>query len=140
MEQAYGIVWARRPRDAHQLRRDTHVRMADTHALAKEAIETPVKNFWTVNSLGLEPGAQSEFQTFAMTASAVPVLVAIAMLAQETIEYAAVLRPDKKIFKYLFLGIDIILGKLLTSAGLLRSIANHAFHPICSERLRIEPN
>ena len=35
MEQAYGIVWGRRPRDAHQLRPDTHVRMADTHARAK---------------------------------------------------------------------------------------------------------
>ena len=78
-----------------------------------------MKNFWTANSLGLELGAQSEFQTFAMTASAVPVLVAIAMLAQETIEYAAVLRPDKKIFKYLFLRLDIILGKLLTSAGII---------------------
>ena len=41
------------------------------------------------------------------------------MLAQETIEYAAVLRPDKKISKHLFLGLDIILGKLLASAGLI---------------------
>ena len=52
-----------------------------------------------------------------MAASDVPILFASAMLAQETIEYAAVLRPDKKIFKYLFLRLDIILGKLLASAG-----------------------
>ena len=82
-------------------------------------MKTPVKTFWTVNSLVLELGAQLEFQTLFMTASAVKVLFAIAMLAQETIGYAAVLRPDKKIFKYLFLGLDIILGKLLASAGLI---------------------
>ena len=29
------------------------------------------------------------------------------------------LRPDKKIFKYLVLGLDILLGKLLVSAGLI---------------------
>ena len=54
------------------------------------------------------------------------------MLAQETIEYAAFLRPDKKIFKYLFLGLDIILGKLLASAGLiplLKILCFPAFNP-----------
>ena len=56
-------------------------------------MKTPVKTFWTVNSLGLELGAQLEFQTFSMAASAVPFLFAATMLAQETIEYAAFSSP-----------------------------------------------
>ena len=90
-----------------------------TYMPVPKAMKTSVKTFWTVNSLELGLGAQLEFQTFFVAASAVPILFALTMLAQETIEYAAVLRPDKKISKYLFLGLDIILGKLRTPAGII---------------------
>ena len=102
-----------------------------TYMPVPKAMKTSVKTFWTVNSRGLELGAQLEFQTFFMAASAVPILFAIAMLAQETIEYAAVLRPGKNIFKYLFLGLDIILGELLASAGLIPLPKIRHLHVLC---------
>ena len=53
-------------------------------------------------------------------APAVPILFAIAMGAQEIIKYAAALHPEKNIFMYLLLGLDIVLDKLIATAGLIQ--------------------